>query len=328
MTRTHPTRRALMGAALLTLAGTAGAQQAANWPDRPIRFIVAGPAGGGNDIFTRIVADKLQASLRQPVVVENRPGANGLVGNTAVAKSPGDGYTFLSTASSSIAINPLMMAKMPYDTEKDLVPVTQLGTGGIVLVANPSTGLKSLQDLVQYTKTRPGKLSYGSWGNGSTGHLVMEGMKRQYGVFITHIPYKSTAAEIVDLLSGSLDIAFTDVASPLPHIRSGKLVALGVTGATRGPGLPDVPTLAEQGYKFDAEGWFGVFAPAGTPSDVVQRMNEEINKALAQEDVRQRFMAQNLRVPPARGASAFADIVKSDIQRWQGLAKAINLKPE
>lgn len=321
-------RRTVIGATLLGLAGVAAAQSTGTWPDRPIRYVVAGPAGGGMDVFTRMIADKVQSSLKQPVVVENKPGANGMIGNGAVAKAAGDGHTFLFTASSSIAINPLMTAKMPYDAEKELVPVTQMGTGGIVLVANPATGLKNLRDLLKFAKAHPGKISYGSWGNGSTGHLVMEGIKKENGVFITHIPYKSTAGEIVDLLSGSLDVAFTDVASPLPHIRSGKLVALGATGAARGPGLPDVPTLAEQGYKFDAEGWFGVFAPAGTPPAVVQRMNEEINKALATEELRQRFTAQNLTIPPARSAVEFAEIVKADIRRWQGLAKAINLTPQ
>lgn len=322
------TRRALVGSALLCLTGVAASQSPGAWPDRPIRFVVAGPVGGGMDTFTRMIAEKVQTSLKQAVFVENRPGANGILGNGVVAKAPGDGHTFLFTASSSIAINPLMVARMPYDTQRDLVPVTQMGTGGIVLVANPSTGFTQLKDVVEFARKNPGKLSYGSWGNGSTGHLVMEGIKKEYGVFITHIPYPSTAGEVVDLLGGRIDIAFTDVTSPLPHIRSGKLTALGVTGAGRGPGLPDVPTLAEQNYKFDAEGWFGVFAPAGTPATIVRRMNEEINKTLATDELRQRFTALNLSIPPSRSAVEFAEIVKADMRRWQGLAKAINLTPQ
>ena len=322
----------LAGAAGLTglggFAGPARAQGPAGWPERPIRFVVAGPAGGGNDTFTRLIATQVQASLKQTVIVENKPGANGLIGNDAVAKAPKDGLTFLFTASSSIAINPLVVAKMPYDTERDLVPVAQMGTGGILLMTNPGTGFKTLQDLVKYAKAHPGKLSYGSWGNGSTGHLVMEGLKQAYGLFMPHIPYKSTAAEVMDLLGDNLPVAFTDIASPLPHIRTGKLVALGATGSARGPALPEVPTLSEQGYKFDAEGWFGVFAPGGTPPALVQRMNEEINKALATPEMRQRFADQNMLLPPPKNAEQFAATVKADLQRWQGLAKAIKLKAE
>lgn len=322
------TRRAALGASLSWLATSSFAQTTGAWPDRPIRFVVAGPAGGGMDTYVRLVATQVQASLKQTVIVENKPGANGLIGNDAVAKAPKDGYAFLFTASSSIAINPLVVAKMPYDTEKDLTPVAQLGAGGILLMTNPGTGFRNLADLVKYAKANPGKLSYGTWGNGSTGHLVMEGIKRTYGIFMPHIPYRSTAAEVMDLLADTLPVAFTDIASPLPHIRSGKLVALGATGSARGPALPDVPTLAEQGYKFDAEGWFGVFAPGGTPPAIVARMNEEIGKALAMPETKQRFSDQNMVVPPHKNADQFAATVKADIQRWQGLAKAINLKAE
>lgn len=329
MPRIH--RRTVLGAGLSMFGGTAFAQGAGvptGWPERPVRFIVAGPPGGGMDTFARIIANQVQASLKQTVVVDNRPGANGLIGNDAVAKAPKDGLTFLFTASSSIAINPLVVAKMPYDTERDLVPVAQMGAAGILLMTHPGTGFKSLADMVNYAKANPGKLSYGTWGNGSTGHLVMEGLKRHYGIFMPHIPYKSTAAELFDLLAENLPVAFTDIASPLPHIRSGKLIALGATGSARGPALPEVPTLAEQGYKFDAEGWFGVFAPGGTPTAVVQRMNEEINKALAMTETRQRFADQNMLLPANKNADQFAATVKADIQRWQGLAKAINLKAE
>ncbi len=181
------TLRTIFGAALLGLASAVGAQagtgtSTGTWPDKPIRFVVAGPAGGGNDIFTRMIANVVQASLKQTVIVENKPGANGLIGNDAVAKSPKDGSTFLFTPSSSIAINPIVQAKMPYDTQKDLVPVAQIGAGGILLMSNPASGLKNLQDMVSWAKANPGKLSYGTWGNGSTGHLVMEGIKAHYGL--------------------------------------------------------------------------------------------------------------------------------------------------
>ncbi len=319
------TIRAALGVALSVLAMGAGAQTG-DWPNRPIKLVVAGPAGAGMDIFARLLAAPLQAALKTPVVVDNKAGANSLIGNDAVAKSPPDGYTFLFTPSSAIAINPIVQPKMPYDTLKDLLPVSQVGAGGILLMTNPSSGLKSLQDLVRYAKANPGKLSYGTWGNGSTGHLVMEGLKLHYGLDMQHVPYKGTAAVVNDLLGDNIKVAFTDIASPVPHIRSGKLVAMGATGSGRGPALPEVPTLSEQGYKFDADGWYGIFAPAGTPMAIVRRMNEEINKILATDEIRQKFAAQNMLAPPIKTAEQFANTVKSDVEMWQNLAKAVKLK--
>ena len=318
-------RRTFIGATLAMLAGGALAQTG-DWPSRPIRLVVAGPAGAGMDIYARLLAAPLQAALKTPVVVDNKAGANSIIGNDAVAKSAPDGYTFLFTPSSAIAINPIVQPKMPYDTQKDLLPVAQIGAGGILLMTNPASGFKSLQDMVRYAKANQGKLSYGSWGNGSTGHLVMEGIKVHYGLDMQHVAYKGTAAVVTDLLGDSIKVAFTDIASPVPHIRSGKLVAMGATGSGRGPALPEVPTLTEQGYKFDADGWYGVFAPAGTPLAIVRRVNEEINKILATDEMRQKFASQNMLAPPIKSAEQFASTVKSDIEMWQALAKAIKLK--
>jgi tripartite-type tricarboxylate transporter receptor subunit TctC len=325
MTCRHLNRRSVLAASFASLAPMAFAQPG-GWPDKPIRIVVAGPAGGGADSFARLIATQLQVQLKQTVIVENKPGANGLIGNDAVAKAPKDGSSFLLTASSSIAINPIVVPKMPYDTEKDLTPVVQIGTGGILLMSNPNSGLKNLQDMVAFAKANPGKLQYGTWGNGSTGHLVMEGIKAHYGIDVPHVPYKSTAAEVMDLLSDNLRLAFTDISSPLPHMRTGKLVALGATGSARGPALPDLPTLAEQGYKFDAEGWFGVFAPGGTPMAIVQRMNDEIGRIINAPDMRQRFADQNMLVPAHKNAEQFAAVVRGDIQRWQELARTVKLK--
>lgn len=321
------TRRTILGGVVLLTAFCAHAQSG-DWPNRPIRLVAAGPAGSGMDIYARMIAAPLQAALKTPVVVDNKAGANSLIGNDAVAKSAPDGYTFLFTPSSAIAINPIVQPKMPYDTLKDLLPVAQIGAGGILLMTNPGTGLKTLQDMVAYAKAHPGQLVYGTWGNGSTGHLAMEGIKAHYGLDMPHVPYKGTAAVVNDLLSGVLKIAFTDIASPIPHIRAGKLVALGATGSGRGPALPEVPTVTEQGYKFDADGWYGVFAPAGTPAPIVRRVNEEINKILATEDMRQKFKSQNMLTPPIKTAEQFAATVKSDVEMWQALAKSVNLKIE
>ena len=320
-----PLRRAMMGAVLAMLAGAAGAQTG-DWPNRPIRLVVAGPAGAGMDIYARLLAAPLQAALKTSIVVDNKAGANSLIGNDTVAKAAPDGYTLLFTPSSAVAINPIVVAKMPYDTLKDLLPVAQIGAGGILLMTNPASGFKSLQDMVRYAKANPGKLTYGSWGNGSTGHLVMEGIKVHYGLDMQHVPYKGTAAVVNDLLGDNIKVAFTDIASPVPHIRSGKLVAMGATGSGRGPALPEVPTLTEQGYKFDADGWYGMFAPAGTPMPIVRRINEEINKILATDEMRQKFASQNMLAPPIKTADQFANTVRSDVEMWQSLAKAIKLK--
>lgn len=317
-------RWALLGAGLMLALGADA--QTGSWPDRPIRLIVPGPAGGGIDIFARMIQTPLQIALKQAVVIDNKAGANGIIGIDATAKAAPDGYTIVMAASSAIAINPLLQAKMPYDTQKDLAPVAQIGAAGILLMTNPASGFKSLPDLVRYAKANPGKLTYGSWGNGSTGHLVMEGLKAHYGLDMPHLPYKGTAPVILDLLNNTISVAFTDIAGPIPHIRAGKLVALGVTGSGRGPALPDLPTLTEQGYKFDANGWFGIFAPAGTSPAIVRRLNEEINRVLATEPMRQQFATQNMAPPPIKTVEQFAATVKSDIALWQSLGRTAKLQ--
>jgi tripartite-type tricarboxylate transporter receptor subunit TctC len=317
--------KTLIAAAALMLAANVSAQ-ANDWPNRPIKLVVAGPAGAGMDIFARMIAAPLQVALKQPVVVDNKAGANSIIGNDAVAKAAPDGYTFLFTPSSAIAINPIVQTKMPYDTQKDLLPIAQIGAAGILLVVNPASGFKNLADVVSHARANPGKLVYGTWGNGSSGHLAMEGIKSHYKIFMPHIPYRGTAGVVTDLLSNNISIAFTDIASPVPHIRSGKLIAIAATGSARGPALPDVPTVSEQGYKFDTDGWYGVFAPAGIPSAIAQRMNEEINRILATDDMKQKFRAQNMLIPAAKSADQFAATVKTDIDTWQAIAKRINLK--
>ncbi|TFZ04472.1 Bug family tripartite tricarboxylate transporter substrate binding protein [Ramlibacter rhizophilus] len=309
------------GAGALASAGAAG-----NWPDRPIRLVVAGSPGAGGDVFARLIAEPLSKVLKQPIVVEPKPGANGLIACESVAKAAGDGYTLLFAPSSAILINPVIHPKMPYDTEKDLTPIAQVGAAGILLVANPSTGFKNLADMVAYAKANPGKLAYGSWGTGSSGHLAMEGIKAHYGLDMTHVPYKTLVSEVTDLIGGNLSVGFTDIQSPLPHIRGGRLVALGQTGSQRWPATQDLPTLSEQGYKFEADGWYGVFAPAGTPQPVIDRLADEINRLQRTDAVRQRIEGQNMIVPPARTAAQYAESIKKDAAIWQGLAKNVNLK--
>ncbi|MEM5430340.1 tripartite tricarboxylate transporter substrate binding protein [Cupriavidus oxalaticus] len=321
-------RRTCLGiAAFLVSRSWAGTSASTNgWPKRPIRLVVPGPAGAGMDIFARVIASHLHRALGQPVVVDNRPGANSLIGTDMVAKSAADGYTLLITPSSAVAINPVIQPKMPYDALKDLTPVAQVGAAGILLLAHPSSGFRNLADMVRYAKANPGKLSYGSWGNGSTGHLVMEGIKAHYGLSMQHVPYKGNAQLVTDLLSKNMLLGFTDIASPVPHVRSGKLVALACTGSARGPALPEVPTLTEQGYPFSKEGWYGVFAPAGTPVEIVQRLNAEINRILANDDVVQKYAQQNMPRPATKTVAQFAAIVRDDVTAWQKLAKGAGLQ--
>ena len=319
-------RKVLLGGALLSAGVGSAFAKTGNWPERPIRLVVAGSAGAGGDTFARLIAEPLSRVLKQPVVVEPKPGANGLIACDTVAKASGDGYTLLFAPSSAILINPVIHPKMPYDAEKGLVPVTQVGAAGILLVANASMGFKNLADMVAYAKANPGKLAYGSWGTGSSGHLAMEGIKAHYGLDMPHAPYKTLVTEVSDLIANNISVGFTDIQSPIPHIRSGRLVGLGQTGSQRWPATQDLPTLSEQGYKFEADGWYGVFAPAGTPTAIIDRLNEEINRLQKTDVVRQRIEGQNMIVPPSRNARQFAASIKRDAAIWQGLARTTNLK--
>jgi len=326
MTQTPIKRRTVLLGGMLLGTGVKAFASTGNWPARPIRLVVAGSAGAGGDIFARLIAAPLSNVLKQPVVVDAKPGANGLIACDAVAKSAGDGYTLLFAPSSSILINPVIHPKLPYDAEKDLVPVTQVGAAGILLVANPSTGFKNLADMVAYAKAHPGKLAYGSWGTGSSGHLAMEGIKAHYGLDMPHVAYKTLVSEVTDLIGNNISVGFTDIASPIPHMRAGRLVGLGQTGSQRWPATQDVSTLSEQGYKFEADGWYGVFAPAGTPTQIIDRLNEEINRLQKSDEVRQKMEVQNMIVPPSRSAKEFAASIKKDAAIWQGLAKVTDLK--
>lgn len=326
MTTHNINRRTVLMGGLAMAAGAHAQTNSGPWPSRPIKLVVAGPPGVGGDIFARLIATPLQEVLKTPIVVENKPGANGLIASDSVAKAAGDGYTFLFAPSSAILINPIIQAKMPYNPDKDLVPIVQVGAAGILLVAHPSTGFKKLSDMVAYAKANPGKLAYGSWGNGSSGHLAMEGIKERYGLDMTHVPYKSLAAEVTDLIGNNLKVGFADIASPIPHIREGRLNALGTTGSRRWPATQDVPSLTEQGFAFDADGWYAVFAPGGTPQEIVDRMNVEISRLQQVPEIKAKIEGNNMVVQPTRTAKQFADNVKADAKIWQGLAKNVDLK--
>ncbi|MDB5898945.1 MAG: tripartite tricarboxylate transporter substrate binding protein [Ramlibacter sp.] len=326
MNQTPISRRSILLGGVLLGTGVSALANTGNWPERPIRIVVAGSPGAGGDVFARLISEPLSRILKQPIVVEPKAGANGLIACDTVAKAAGDGYTLLFAPSSAILINPVIHPKMPYDTEKDLVPITQVGAAGILLVASTASGFKNLADMVAYAKANPGKLAYGSWGTGSSGHLAMEGIKAHYGLDMPHAPYKTLVTEVTDLMANNISVGFTDIQSPLPHVRAGRLVALGQTGSQRWPATQDLPTLSEQGYKFEADGWYGVFAPAGTPQAIIDRLNEEINRLQATDAVRQKIEGQNMVVPQARSARQFAASIRKDAAIWQGLARTINLK--
>jgi len=330
MKRTGITRRNLLLGTVLVGVGLSTATSALasteEWPARPIRLVVAGSPGAGGDVFARLIAAPLAKALNQPVVVEPKPGANGLIASDTVAKANNDGYTLLFAPSSAILINPVIHEKLPYDTEKDLIPIAQVGAAGILLVANPQSGFKNLNDMVSYAKANPGKLAYGSWGTGSSGHLAMEGIKAHYGLDMPHVPYKTLVNEVTDLIGNTISVGFTDIQSPIPHMKAGRLVGLGQTGSQRWPATQDLPTLSEQGFKFEADGWYGVFAPAGTPTEIIDQLNKEINLLQKTAEVSQKIQDQNMIVPPPYTPEQFSEFIKRDAAIWQGLANATDLK--
>ncbi|KQT14327.1 Bug family tripartite tricarboxylate transporter substrate binding protein [Ramlibacter sp. Leaf400] len=309
-------RRALLAAALaggLLSAPLAMAQgaPAGAWPSKPIRVVVNFPPGGAADQLARAVGQPLSEALGQPVVVENRAGANGNIGGEVVARSAPDGYTLLMSSGGMVSVNPHLYAKMSFDPAKDLVPVAAAARVAVYLMAKPSLPAADVKQFIQYVKSNPGKLSFGSPGNGSSPHLAAEMMKSQAGLFAVHVPYRGAAPALQDLLAGQLDFYF-DPGIGLQHAKSGRLKLLAVGSMKRSPLFPDVPTLHEAGLKnFDADTVFGFYAPAGTPVDVVNRLNTEINKVLRTKALQDRIVAMGgeaLPIPAAEfGAKALED---------------------
>jgi tripartite-type tricarboxylate transporter receptor subunit TctC len=271
-----------MALLLGAVAATAAAQ---SFPNKPIRLIVNFPPGGAADVIGRTVAQSLQEQLKQNVVVENKPGANGNLGADAVAKSPADGYTLLMSSGGAVTVNPFLYPNMPFDAQKDLTPVASTARVLVFLMAHPSVPANDVKEFLAYVKANPGRLSYGSAGSGSSPHIAGEMMKRQAGLFAVHVPYRGAAPALVDLLAGNVQFMF-DPGPGLRFAREGKLRLLAVGSPKRSSVVPDVPTLAESGLAgFDADTIFGIYAPGGTPPDVVNLLHTEINKALASQRV-------------------------------------------
>jgi tripartite-type tricarboxylate transporter receptor subunit TctC len=272
---------AALAVSLVSLASMTAAAQTPAYPSKPIRIVVPYAAGGGIDVISRLVGEKLSQRLGQPVVIDNRPGGGTLLGAEQVAKSAPDGYTLMVTTDATMTINPYLYVKLPYDPVKDFAPITQMVFLNQLLLENPAVPAKNLKELIAYAKANPGKLNYGSYGSGSQPHLAMEMLKSQAGMFIVHVPYRGLTQTVPATIAGDVQLTFSGAASSLAFIKSGRLRALAVGGKTRLALLPDVPTFAESGFPdVPANAWFGLFAPAATPRDIVMKLNAEVVRIL------------------------------------------------
>lgn len=324
----------LLAAAPATLAQPQSTASNQSYPTRMIRFVVPYPAGGPLDSIARMLSEKMRESMGQQVIVENKPGAGGNLGADTVAKAPPDGYTIVMGAVATHAINPTLFARMPYDAVRDFAPVTLVASVPNVLVLNPETasryGITSVADLVKYARAHPGQLNFASGGNGSAGHLAGELLKSLAKVSMVHIPYAGAAPAQLGLLAGQTDLMFDNLASASQNIRSGKLKALAVTTAKRAEAVPELPTVAEAGKGqglegFDINTWFGVMAPAGTPVAVVERLNNEIRRALESADVKER-MARLGAEPSPTTPEHFSALIQAELKKYAAVVKASGAK--
>lgn len=318
-----PARLGFLAAALLVCANALS--QA--FPTRPIRVLVPFPPGGGTDVVARAVAPAMSETLGQPIIVENRAGAGGNIGTEAVAKSAADGYTLL-VASAASAINNTLAKNLTWELSRDFAPVALLVINQSLLVAHPSVPVSNVKDLIALAKAKPGQVSYGSYGNGSSAHLIGELFKMMAGVDLLHVPYKGAAPAVNDLLGGQVNIVFADVAAVLPHVKSGRLKALGIGSTRRFEGLADVPTISEAGVPgFEGGGFLGLVAPAGTPSSVIATLNAAAVKSLAVPAVRERLVALAT-VPIGGSPEQFGQHLRTEVEKWARVIKAGNIKAD
>jgi len=312
----------LAHAAIALGCSTAAAQE---FPSKPLRIVVPFPPGGSADVLARTIGARLSAVFGQPVVVDNKPGAGGILGADVVAKAPADGHTLLF-ANTNIAINPSLYKTLPYDTAAAFAPVVLMVTVPNLLLVAENVKAANLGELIALAKSQPGALNYASAGNGTFPHLAVELFKLRAGVSLTHIPYKGAAPALSALLGKEVQVLSNDLVTAVPHVKAGKIRALAVTGATRSPVMPDVPTMAEAGLKdYVAVGWQGIMVPAGTPAAAIARLNTEINKALSDPALRGNLTSQGLEVVGG-SAQEFADFVRRDTERWRGAVEASGAK--
>ena len=313
----------ILAAALALHAAVALAQA---WPSKPVRIVNGFAAGGPSDLLSRAVAEKLQAAWGQPVLVEARTGANGNIAMEYVAKAPADGYTLLTIPAGNAVVLPHLNAKLPYDPLKDFAPITMLGTVPNVLVVGPQVPAKDLKELVALAKSQPGRLSFASPGVGATPHMAGELLKAVAGLDMLHVPYKGTTPAIADVMGGQVTMFFSQMSNALPLARQGKVRALGVASLQRHPAVPDIPTIAEQGYPgFEATAWYGLVGPAALPGDIVARVAADATKALQMPDVRERLAA--LGVDPVGGTpKEFDQRLRAEYARWGELIRKAGIK--
>lgn len=311
-------RHLLAATALAPLAARAQA-----WPSKPIRIVVPFPPGGTTDVVTRLIATELSRSLGQPVVVDNKPGAGTVIGVDAVAKSPADGHSFVTVAN-SFCVNQTLVKNLPYDAARDLRPVALMGLSEHVLATHPGSGFSNLADLVAAAKKAPGKLSYASFGNGTSAHLSGEMLKAATGIDLIHVPYKGQAPALADLLGGQVTVMFGNWPEFRGHVKSGKLVALGMATAQRSTYAPSVPTLAEQGLKLESNSWNGLLAPRAVPDAIVARVNAEVQAALKAPAVQQAFTDGGI-APLPGGADRFAAFIASETDRYAQVIRSARI---
>jgi tripartite-type tricarboxylate transporter receptor subunit TctC len=307
---------------LLLAATPASAQPGDAFPSKPVMLVVPFPPGGPTDAMARTLAAEMKDRLGQPMIVENRAGAGGNIGADYVARAEADGQTLLFGTSGPLAINSSLYRKISYDPIKSFAPVIQVGHLPNILVVHPSVPAKNVQELVAYAKANPAKLSYASSGNGASSHLAGVLFNSVAGTDLLHVPYKGTGPALNDLLGGQVQMTFTDILTALPYVKTGKLRALGVATAARSQALPDVPTIAEQGYKgYDVSVFFGIVAPAGTPADRVTKLNQAFAEVLASPKVKQMFAAQGLEPAPDTSPQQLARFIASESVKWKGVVK-------
>lgn len=316
--------KGLAALALSSVAMVAAAQSA--YPNRPIRYIVPFPPGGSADAISRLLAVEMGKTFGQQVIVENKPGAGATIGVDQALKSAPDGYTLFLAPAGAMAINLSLMPRLPYDPVKDTQPISMLAHIPMVLAVPANSAIKSVQDLVTAAKANPGSISFGSAGNGTAMHLTGEMFKIMTGVQMNHVPYKGSGPATVDVMAGTIPLAFVDLSSALPHIRAGKVRGLATPGAQRTLSAPDLPTVSEQGVAgFDAVGWFGLAGPAGMPKDVVAKLSAEVNRIMNLPEVREK--ALSLGAEPAPGTpEAFEAFIRAEIPKWANVVKAGGIK--
>jgi tripartite-type tricarboxylate transporter receptor subunit TctC len=318
---------ALVFAAMSMVLGETFAQAPARYPERPIRLVVPFAPGGTNDVIGRIVGERLAARLGQPVVVDNRAGANSVLGSEIVAHATPDGHTLLIVAA-GFAINPSLRKKLPYDTVRDFAPVGLVGGGPYLMVIHPAVPAKSVGEFVSWARSRPGQVNYASVGVGSPPHLAAELLKISASIDLNHVPYKGGGAVLPDLIAGRVSMFFGSISTLKPQVDTGKLRAVAVTTVKRAPALPGVPTFIESGLKdYEVDGWYGLLAPVKTPAAIVNRLNAELRQVLNEAETRERFLQRGMQPAPGT-AQEFAALIRSEIAKWGKVIRAAGIQPE